>query len=70
MHTMTRDQLEAMTREELRDHMKAARLINTIGNEEVIEWQVAFKKFRAAGGGSVDMECGSCWLEVKDWLEK
>lgn len=56
-----------MNREQLRDHMKAARIIHKFDSESK-EWKQAFKLARQNGLESVDMECTSCIKKVFEWL--
>lgn len=58
-----------MTREQLRDHMKAARIINHF-DPDLKEWQHAFKLAKLAGMENMDMECSGCIKIVKEWIEK
>lgn len=58
-----------MTREQLRDHMKAARLINRF-DRDLKEWQHAFSLAKKGGLENMDMECTGCIKKVKEWLER
>jgi len=57
-----------MTREQLRDHMKASRLIQRF-DSEAIEWKHAFKLAKKAGMENMDMGCYGCIKKVREWLE-
>ena len=58
-----------MTREQLRDHMKASRIINRFDSESK-EWQQVFKLARLSGMENMDMECSGCIKKVTEWLER
>jgi len=61
--------IHEMNREELRDHMRASRLLNRF-DSEAQEWKHAFKLAKAAGMESMDLACTSCVRKVKEWLER
>lgn len=56
-----------MNREQLRDHMKASRIIHKFDSENA-EWKQAFKLARLSGLENLDMECTSCIKKVFEWL--
>lgn len=58
-----------MTREQLRDYMKASREMHRFDSESVA-WKHAFKLARANGLENMDMDCTGCIKKVKEWLEK
>lgn len=58
-----------MTREQLRDYMRASRELNRFDSDSVA-WKQAFKLARASGLESMDMSCTSCIKKVKEWIEK
>lgn len=61
-------EIENMNRSELLSRLRATGQVNQIGNDDSPEWARAFELYRAAGGGSVDMGCSSCWNKVRDWI--
>lgn len=58
-----------MNREQLRDHMRAARLINRF-DSEAIEWKQAFKLAKLSGLENMDMGCSSCIRTVMEWIQR
>jgi hypothetical protein len=58
-----------MSREQLRDYMKASREIHRYDKHST-SWKHAFKLAKLSGLESMDMECTSCISKVKEWLEK
>lgn len=58
-----------MNREQLRDHMKAARIIHKF-DSDVPEWKHAFKLARLSGLENMDMDCTGCVKKVKEFLEQ
>ena len=61
--------IKEMTREQLRDHMKAGRMLSRF-DSEAVEWKHAFKLAKLAGMESMDIQCSSCIKKVKEWLER
>lgn len=57
-----------MNREQLRDHMMAARIINKF-DSDMPEWKQAFKLAKLSGLENMDMDCTGCVKKVKEWLE-
>jgi hypothetical protein len=57
-----------MNREQLRDHMKAARIIYKF-DPDLNEWKHAFKLARLSGMENMDMDCTGCIKKVLEWLE-
>ena len=58
-----------MNREQLRDHMRAARLINRFDSFEP-EWKHAFTLAKKSGLENMDMNCSSCIRTVMEWIQK
>lgn len=58
-----------MTREELRDHMRANRKIHVFDALDV-EWQRAFELARQNGLENMSMNCNSCIYKVHEWLSR
>lgn len=58
-----------MTREQLRDYMKASRLIYRYDREDVA-WKHAFALAKKSGLENMDMDCTGCIRKVKEWLER
>jgi hypothetical protein len=58
-----------MNREQLRDHMKASRLIYRF-DSNAMEWKHAFKLARLSGMENMDMECTKCITKVSEWISQ
>jgi len=58
-----------MNREQLRDHMRAARMLNRF-DPDTVEWKHAFKLAKLGGLESMDMDCTGCIKKVKEFIEK
>lgn len=61
--------ISEMSREQLRDHMKASRVIHRFDSDSP-EWKQAFKLAILSGMENMDMECSKCITKVKEWIEK
>lgn len=59
--------ISEMTREELRDYMKASREIHTF-DEDSKAWQRAFQLARQAGNEHWAMDCNKCRQKVQEWV--
>lgn len=60
--------ISEMNREQLRDHMKASRIIHRF-DPDVPEWKHAFKLAKLAGMENMDMDCTGCIKKVLEWLQ-
>jgi hypothetical protein len=58
-----------MNREQLRDHMKASRIIHRF-DPDMLEWKHAFKLAKLSGMENMDMECTGCIKKVLEFIEK
>ena len=59
--------ISEMTREELRDYMKASREILAF-DENSHAWKRAFELARKAGNEHWVMDCSKCIQKVQQWL--
>jgi len=58
-----------MSREQLRDHMKANRDIYRY-DRDLITWKHAFALAKKSGLENMEMDCSGCVKKVREWLEK
>ena len=59
--------IQEMTREQLRDYMKASREIHVFDSESPT-WKRAFQLARSAGNEHWVMDCSKCIQKVQEWI--
>ncbi len=59
--------INEMTREELRDYMKASREIHSFDIDSK-PWKRAFQLAHQSGMENMDMQCTKCISKVREWL--
>lgn len=60
-------EVKNMTREELRDHMRASRAVRVF-DEDLPEWSRAIELYKATGN-KFDPDCTGCRRRLVEWLE-